>query len=177
MESIKRTITNFQAANFYKLSQTKEFGLISFKHPKEYLWVQKNVKNMKELYEFLAEAEKKAIQPSVEYVEFESERIAAISPYLVKDEQGNVFQDENGGVKPIDGMEKTAEVIFKGLIEKHRPAIEEHNAKLMAWTDFLNSDCETQIILIPFDDVTLPEEGFNKNKFDILSLMLDDSEV
>ena len=169
-------LTNFQAVNLYKLSQTEEFGQVSFKQPRQYLLVQRNVKNLKELYDSLVEAEKKVTEPSAEFAEFDSERKELITPYLVKDENGEVVLDEKGIPTPIEEYKQTVETIFRNLLEKHKTAIEENNKKLLSWSEFLHSEAEVKIDLIPVDDVTLPDLGFNNIKFSILSLMLEISE-
>ena len=160
--------TNYEASKLYLFLTSPESANLALTL-KGNVAVQRNIKMLKDFFESVVANEQSQKEPSKGYSEFVRKRDDLVDKYAEKDDEGNVIVLANGGKRIInlDSFQKE----FEDLTNVCKEFIDEHQKKLEEWEEYIQDECDIEIIKIKESDVKF--ETLSKKDFESLMAMID----
>lgn len=158
--------SNYEAAKLYQflISPEADSLVMSFKGNKA---TQKNIQRLKGFYDFIQKLEQKSKMPSETHQEYERKRNEYVEKHAARDADGNIIR-EAAGTKLANVVEFNKDM--EALMSSYKDVIEEHQAKLAEWEEYVHTDYEGKIEMIDEKDIEFSK--LSKVGFEALQTMI-----
>ena len=125
-----------------------------------FMKLKKNLKVLSTFVKELGEAEQKYRSPSEELAQAEKLKNESLKPFVVCDAEGNIMQDAQGQIMPLEGREPAIRGVILKFNNEHSELIESYNKQVAEWFDFFNNkEALIDLEFLNKAEIELPKKG------------------